>query len=65
MSMLGHDMYTIEVIRNQLVDFLNLVEKSCDSMHSRLGGVGDTGERAFTPHRNFVWGQAAFSYSIM
>ncbi len=65
MSMLGHDMLAIEVIRNQLVDLRDLVEIILRFDALPFGGVGDTGERALPPHQNFVWGQTAFSYPIM
>ncbi len=55
LSMLGHDMFAIEVIRNQLVDFRNLVEIILRLDTLSFGGVGNTGERAFLPHQNFVW----------
>jgi hypothetical protein len=63
--MLGHDMFAIEVFRYQLVDFLNLVVIVLRFDTFLFGGVGDTGERAFPAHQNFVWGQAAFTYLIM
>ncbi len=54
--MLGLDMFAIELICHQLVDFRYLDENILRLDAFPLGDVGDTGERTFLPYQNFVWG---------
>ncbi len=61
--MLGHDMFAIEVFRNQLIDLQNLIQKILRLDAFPFGDVGDSGERAFPPYQ--ILRQAAFSYSIV